>query len=267
MDSFTAIAKQHFLVFFACLEKVIIDFKSYLINSLSTMLSLLLIFTAIYLGISMLAKNGNTFDPQQLIIDYIQWMFCIYCYQNIAESVVGTSRQGTIQKIYLSSVGYKWYLFYDSLSYLAIAFLEIIAVLIAIKFIFDSASMNILIRYLQYSPIMLLSLASILGLGYAFGGLALLLKKVSAFLYLFQYVFAMMLVFFRTESLSMYLMPYVYGAHLIRKMMAAGESLQSLSTASILILVVNSIVYLIVGLAIFSLGEKVVLKRGTLGHY
>lgn len=259
-------AKDHSLLLYASLCKVWIDFKGYLVNSISQVVSLYLIFVGILLGLSFVAQPGKDFSTSVLVVGYIQWMFAVYCFQNIAESVVSNAGRGTIDTLYSHTGNFKLYLFYDVIAYLFIASLEIAIVL----FVIDATLPSISIPFVAFAktlPLLLISLCSILGLGFALGGIALLSKKVKALLYLIQYLFVLLLLFYREDSLAIFVVPYAYGAVLLRQTVTGGTSLFSLPPFQWGMLTMNSFFYLLIGIGIFHLCEKRVLKKGTLSHF
>jgi ABC-2 type transport system permease protein len=62
-------------------------------------------------------------------------------------------------------------------------------------------------------------------------------------------------------------LPLTWGATLLRRVMVNGESLYSIPSGDVILLIVNSVAYFTLGIAVFKRFEKAARERGLLGHY
>src|SRR5690606_11711670 len=111
------------------------------------------------------------------------------------------------------------------------------------------------------------TLLGVMGLGFIVAGLTIVYKQVNAMLQLLQFV--LMGIAFAPLSLSplLQLAPAAKGIDMVRQVMAEGRGLASFGYGDWASLLINGVVYLLVGLLVFKLLERHAMRRGLLGHY
>ncbi|MDE2822892.1 MAG: ABC transporter permease, partial [Chloroflexota bacterium] len=124
-------------------------------------------------------------------------------------------------------------------------------------------------------PPFALTMVGLFGFGYAIGGLTLVFKQISSVSGLLTNV----LLFLNgallpvhhfpawLETIAVFL-PTTQGIIVLRKVVVDGASLTAVwEDGSMVFLAVQSILFLVVGWALFNVGERVAKRSGTLGQY
>ncbi len=253
--------KEH-RIFWSIFKKYMIQLRRYWFNTASSIGGLLILFIMVFLGLRNFGANAETL--QGTIIGFALWLFSISAYQGMSYSLLEEARNGTLEQLYLAPTSFRRITAYRVISsfiYNLILF-----------FIFLSIMMLITGEYLILSPgvivLLFFTIIAVYGLGYIIGGLSLIFKKVQATNQIFTFLFIFLLVLPSiTQGAIVYIVPISWGNWLIGSMMIDGKTLLQLPLKDILILIANSLAYVIAGTALFTLFEKIAKDRGLLGHY
>jgi ABC-2 type transport system permease protein len=127
-------------------------------------------------------------------------------------------------------------------------------------------------RYLHIDPFSLLpllifSLASVYGIGFMVGGLALVFKQIQAFFQILQWIFLGFIAAPIYQYSTLKALPLSLGFNLINEVMSKNLSFFKLSSLDLVLLILNGAFYFCIGLFVFSICERVAKSRGLLGHY
>ena len=116
-------------------------------------------------------------------------------------------------------------------------------------------------------PILLLTLVSMYGVGFIIAGISILFKQVEAFLQILQFILAGLTFVPLSVAPFMAYLPIVKGVDLIRSVMIDHVVLGQINGTDFGILIFNSMIYFVIGLAFFLLCERIAMKKGLLAHY
>ncbi len=253
--------KDH-IIFWAVFKKYMIELRRYIFNTIAAVGGLLILFVMVFFGMKSFGVGTETL--QGTIIGFALWLFSISAYQEMSYSLLREARDGTLEQLYLSPVSFKRITAYRVMSSFIFN--------LSLFFAFLGLMMFISGQYLVFRPgvllLLFLTVMSVYGLGYIMGGLALIFKKVQAVNQIFTFLFILLLVLPNiTDSPIIYIVPISWGNWLIGSMMIHGETLVGMSGIDVLVLVANSLGYVVMGMAIFSVLENIAKDRGLLGHY
>lgn len=122
-------------------------------------------------------------------------------------------------------------------------------------------------RTLSLVVLGLLTLLPVVGLGFAFGGMALVYKQIEKVFPLVQLSFAGLIALPVQEYALLKLLPMSLGSYTVQRVLTDGLRLWELPAFDLVLLVGQSGVYLAIGLLVFRAGTAKARERGVLGHY
>ncbi len=203
------------------------------------------------------------------MIGYITWKVCASSFINVARISDEEARTGTLEQLFLSSNSALQIFLVRSLGIFvnqAVRGLLLGLVLAAILGVLATPTLLSL-------AIFLLTFLGALGLGLGLAGLVLVYKRLSGFLTLIW----QMLVFFSGALVPLpgaifsgfsHLLPLSYGITALRMNIVDGMSAADLwQNGMMLGLLINTLVYLVLGIFFFVWGERRARTLGVLSHY
>jgi ABC-2 type transport system permease protein len=116
-------------------------------------------------------------------------------------------------------------------------------------------------------PLAVLTLAPVVGIGFVFGGLALVYKRIESMFQLVQFVLIGLIAAPLSVSPVVRFLPMAQGSALLQRAMGEGVRLWAFPTADLAVLVGTGVGYLLVGYLAFLKASSVARSRGVLGHY
>ncbi|MGD8752958.1 MAG: ABC transporter permease [Anaerolineales bacterium] len=217
-------------------------------------------------------SGGDLGGKEQLLImvGWITWIVAGDCMMEIPAEVSNEAETGTLEQLCLNPVPLSLVLALRSVAYfLGVGAKGVIAAVVLIFFITPLSFLPALFI------LFFLSLIGAYGMGYMFGGIAMVFKRVSA---LTNLVFSLMIfltgAFVGLESFGWvfhalrFLLPLTWGISLMRSTLVGEATLFSLiQSGELFYLALHSLVYLALGLTIFILGYRRARIKGTLAHY
>ena len=112
-----------------------------------------------------------------------------------------------------------------------------------------------------------LSILSVLGLGFAAGGITVLYKRVGNWLNLLQFGFVVLISAPALEMPWLKVLPLAHGSALLQRAMVDGVRLWEFPPADIALLVAVAVGYLGFGYAVFQASTRRARRLGVLGDY
>lgn len=245
-----------------------LELKRYLFNTISSLLVIYIIFLVYFFGIKFMtgpAMSSSKLDI--LIIGYIMWMFALIGFQGTSYLVYEEMQRGTFEQMYLTPYGleiiFLFRVFYDTLFSLVFTSTILILTMITTG------------RYFKFNVghfllILFLSIPSMWGLGFVFGGLALIFKKIGAFLNLMNFI---LIAFVSINAYPLNLvsfLPFTAGASSIQYMINNKDSFIKNGGFPLwwyFFLLGISLFYLTLGILIFRMLLRKARKMNLLGQY
>lgn len=244
----------------------IITLKRYYFNTLSSLISLYMIFMFIYYGARGFGgpamSVGNTLEG--ILVGYLLWTLSIMAFSDLSWDLNNQAQVGTLEQLYVTPVGFNWLNACNLLSNLVVNFVMAGALLLVMMI---STGKYLNLDLISTVPLLLLSLGPAFGIGFAMGGLALIFKRIQSFFQIFQFVFVGFITIpWHAFPWARYL-PLAMGNRLLGEVMVGGLRIWQLAKSDMIILVWTSIVYLGLGLLIFRWCESIAKDKGLLGQY
>lgn len=241
--------------------------KRYMVNSISSLVSVYMVFILIFAGLQTVSSYVKTDaldgSLEGTIIGFFVWTFTIYAFSNLAWNLISEAQTGTLEQLYLAPCGFRWVCACTIVSDFVFSFVPIMLLLVAMM---ATTGRWLRVDLVSLIPLLLITLLGAYGVGFALGGLALVFKRIQALFQIMQFVFIGLLVIPLRVPGVKYL-PLAMGNDLIRSVMVDGVRLWRLPPGDILTATVVGALYLAIGIAIFSLCERNAKSRGLLGHY
>lgn len=252
-------------LFKANFRKEYIELKRYLPNTVSLFVTVYCIFLAIFLGLKFVGDPA-TFDDnvQYSIISMIFWTISVVAMSYAGGTISQEAMRGTLEQLYMSPSA-MWKIMLSRLC--AQLSLQSIVVLILLFAAMLTTGQWLNLNPLTTIPVIVLTLISMIGVGFMIAGIALIYKQIDQILQILQFV--LMGLTFIPLSVAPFLVyaPFVKGVDMIRTIMMRNYTLADIPVSDFVILVANAIIYLVIGLYVYLYCEKKAMKSGLLGQY
>ncbi|MDH6369894.1 ABC transporter [Paenibacillus sp. VTT E-133280] len=252
-------------LFNANFRKEYIEMKRYLPNTIALVATFYIIFLAAFFGI-MFIGDPASFDTnvQYSIVSVVFWSLTMMTMNFIGYSVITEATRGTLEQLYMSPLGVWKIMLTRIISQLGLQ--SVIMILLLFGAMLTSGQW-LSLNPMTTIPIIIVTMISMVGVSFMIAGLAVIVKQIQAFLQIFQFV--LMGLVFVPISVAPFLAfaPFVKGVNMVRTVMIENLTLTELPLSDYGVLLLNSLVYLILGLFVFDRCEKIAMKKGLLGQY
>lgn len=240
----------------------LISMKRYAFDTATGMITVYLMFLIIFYGLKYFA--GSQFDGSSLdtiIVGYIMWMFAISAYSSTSSLILLESQQGTLEQLFMSPAGFHKLMFVRLVVGFGISIL-LNACLLFLTMLTSGRWLDI--PYLQVLVLITLAVPAVYGLGYIFGGMALLFKRIESALHILQFGLIALVSIAAYPINSLSFLPFSAGAYTVNRVIVHGESFELWWYGFVGL---NSVFYFLLGISIFRYFEKRAMKLNVLGHY
>lgn len=258
--------KRKILLCKASFKKEIIFFKRYLFNSLGRFLTLYLYFLLMFAGYKGLtgssAKYGGVLEG--LVVGYTLWILTTSVYEEVAYTILTEAREGTLEQLYMSIHGFGWVM---GMKMLAKIIIEIFFVSVVLFVLMLTTNKYLNLDVISLAIIIFFTLLSVLGIGFIFGGLALIFKQISSYLQIVTFGFIGLIAAPVSQIPNIEYLPTTWGSSLIYDVMVSGKSIMEFTFNEVGLLAAVGFVYLFLGYGIYKLCERIAMNKGLLGHY
>lgn len=246
-------------------RKVALELWRYLPNTLSLLVTFYAIFLTLFLGLQVVGDPaGAGENVRYLIVANAFWFLMLITINSMGFEITNEATRGTLEQLYLAPTPVPWILASRMVAMLAIHLL-LIAVMVSLAMLTAGTSLHLDVPLLL--ALLLPTLASVVGLGFAVGGLALVFKQVQSLLQVTQFVFLGLAFVPLAAAPWLELAPVVKGIDLVRAVTVQGAGFADLGARDWVSLAANAAVYLALGLWAYRAAEGRARRRGLLGHY
>ncbi|MDL4842987.1 ABC transporter permease [Aquibacillus rhizosphaerae] len=249
----------------ANIRKNYIEMKRYLPNTIALLLTFYIIFLAMFAGIQIIGDpNTQDMNIQYVIVNYIFWYLAMIVVNDIGWQISNEASQGTFEQLSMSPMGV-WRIMTARL--IASTFVNILIIIGLLLLSMATTGQWLNLDVITLFPILILTLISMFGLGLIIAGLTVVFKQIQAFLQILQFILAALVFVPLSVAPFLAFFPIVKGVDLVRSVMIDEITLNQIGTGDFMILIVNAVVYFIVGLGFFNFCERVAMNKGLLAHY
>ncbi|MFH1230092.1 MAG: ABC transporter permease [Planctomycetota bacterium] len=240
--------------------------KRYPINLLMSVISMYLFFLVIFIGYKSMAAPGPGYGTtlDEIIVGFMLWLLTIMAVSELAWGLMDDAKTGILEQLYLTPLGFTMVCIFRVIS----AFLLNLLLIIPIIFLMMVTTGRYLhLDMVSIIPLIILSISSMLSIGFMMGGLTLIFKQLQSVSSILEFAI-LAFIAVPIEQIPLFkILPLSLGSHLLRKVMVEKVFILDLPTTDLVILIINSSCYLLAGFWVFSLSQQIARKKGTFGHY
>lgn len=236
----------------------------YPVNTASQLATVYFAFLVIFFGGRALV--GPTIDDSLdgIIVGFFLWTLAIVAYSGLSWDLTREAQWGTLEQLFMSPFGFGTVMAFKvgvnvlfSLGWGAVILVLMLA----------TTGRTLHLPLVTVVVLGLLAVASAAGVGFAFGGLALVYKRVENAFQLVQFAFIGLIAAPVGEYPWLRFLPLAQGSQLLGRAMTTGVRLWELPTGDLGVLVLTAVGYLGVGFYLFMRAQRRARRLGVLGHY
>jgi ABC-2 type transport system permease protein len=250
----------------ALVKRDLLLLKRYPVNTVGAILGLYALFLVVYLGGRSLVGPGFSHTLGALIIGFFLFIMGNASYKALAGLFATEAKWGTLERLYLSPLGFRRIAVLLSIASLATTFFVGFTML-ALMLVTTGESISL--DLFSIVPILVFTLLSTMGLGLLFGGATVRYKNISSVFGLVKFGLIALITAgpASEEVFELKLLPLVQGSYLLQRVMNDGVRLWSLERVELLVLVVVGTIYFVAGCVLFWYFTDRARETGVMGHY
>lgn len=243
----------------------------YPVQSLTSVLVLYTVFLGLVLAGRFITGGSSPLGSSSLsaaIVGYLLWFFALIAIDTMSQTLQEEAQVGTLEQLCLA----RWSLPLILALRLSVAILVSAlqaAALLGLLLVTTGAPISL--RPTLAIPL-LLTVIGLAGFGYGLAALTLLFKRIGNAVTLVQFALLFLTFipvnqFTGPSQLVAWALPLVQGVYVLRAVAVDGVSLATLAWPHLVGLMVNALMYLVLGLAVFRRAERLARQKGLLSHY
>lgn len=247
--------------------------RRYLFEAIVSLIMVYITFMGIYFAIRKLAIGGEDIGiASYQLIGFLLWILAMTSIGVFPNEINESATIGVLEQIFLSTGGVLRFIMCKAISRTLI---QIVPLTIVLMIIIFTTGIRLILDPLAILTILLFTIAGFYGLGLLFGGLALLYKRIGPVTLLVRgaLLFITGAIIPVDEFPDFFqgvakLCPMTQGLIMLRKVTVEGDSLWALiHNGDMLTLLINSLIYLILGVTTFKIMESFSRYKGVIGLY
>lgn len=251
----------------ASLYKELIYKKRYLANTLTTMILFCVIFVVLLCGYSAITGNSSLFNfgdtTAGLVVSYYAWTMILSVYTSTGYIVTQNKQNGTLENVISNTRHFTLLLVCESIVSSVIYFVFSWLIIGALTLI---CGVKLHFMVFDVFVILMIGLLSVLGLSLIVAGAAMVFRKMDGMMSILQFLLLGGL-FLPASTVSSLIIPFYSANNMLMDIFIDGTSLLHLDTYSYIMLLSNSLLYMVIGVLIFNLCMKTAKQKGTLAFY
>ncbi|ERJ05271.1 hypothetical protein HLRTI_002713 [Halorhabdus tiamatea SARL4B] len=238
--------------------------RRYAVNTAINFLTLYVFFALVFFGGRFIAPALLEQSLGPLVVGYFLVTMAVAAYADLTHDLTDEAQWGTLEQLSMSPIGFTWVVVIKTVVNLAGTFLMGV-VLLALMIVTTGVSLSI--PPLTIAVVGGLTLVPVVGLGFLFGGGALLFNQLGKVFSLVQLSFFGLLALPVQDVPALKFLPLALGSHLLREVTVDRVALWDLPLVDMGILGLTATAYATLGLIVFRFAASKARERGELGHY
>nr|WP_240148794.1 ABC transporter permease [Halorubellus sp. JP-L1] len=238
--------------------------KEYPVNTLTQLAVTYLFFAGIFLGGKAVAGPAITDSLPGIIVGFFVWTMAITAFAGAARSIMQEAQWGTLEQLYMSPYGFERVMAVNALVRLLESFAWGAAILAAML---ATTGEVLTLDVLTVVPLVVLTVASALGVGFVFAGLALVYKRIDNLFGLLNFGLLFLVAAPVDEYPALAALPLSQGSALLQRAMTDGVAIWNLPAVDLAVLVATAVGYVLAGVVAFRVAEARARRDGLLGQY
>ena len=248
----------------AVLYREFLLFVRYPANAVGGIVISLFFFGVLFYGGRMLAGRALTDSIEGIVVGYFLWTLSVGAYSAISNDIGSEVQWGTLERHVMTPFGFAPVALLKGAAKVVRTFL-LSSVILAVMLLVTGTSLRL--HAFTIVVVATLSILSVLGLGFAAGGITVLYKRVGNWLNLLQFGFVVLISAPALEMPWLKVLPLAHGSELLQRAMVDGVRLWEFPPADLALLVAVAVGYLGFGYAVFRASTRRARRLGVLGDY
>ncbi|KTG10045.1 ABC transporter [Haloprofundus marisrubri] len=236
----------------------------YPINTISQLFGLYVFFALIFFGGQ--AVGGAAFGESlaAIIVGFFLFTMTIVAYSGLAWDVTREAQWGTLEQLFMSPFGFGRVMAAKAAVNVCFSLLWGGVILLSMLV---TTGQSLSVNLVTVLPVGVLTIASALGVGFVFAGLALVYKRIENLFQLIQFAFVALIAAPVDAVPALRLLPLAQGSALLREAMTQGTQLWEFQAFEVGMLVLTAVGYLAIGAYVFGRASRRARRLGVLGQY
>ncbi|UPV74338.1 ABC transporter permease [Halorussus limi] len=248
----------------AVLYREYLIFVRYPANAIGGIVVSLFFFGLLFYGGKMLAGRALTDSIEGIIVGYFLWTLSVGAYSAISNDIGSEVQWGTLERHVMTPFGFAPVAFLKGVAKLVRTFVTSTVILAAMLLVTGT---TLALDVLTIVPVAVLSVASVLGLGFAAGGVTVLYKRIGSWLNLLQFGFVVLISAPAFGVGWTKFLPLALGSSMLQRAMVDGTRLWEFPLADLAVLSGTAVGYVALGYAVFEYATRRARRLGVLGDY
>ena len=248
----------------AVLYREYLIFVRYPANATGGIVVALFFFGVLFYGGRLLTGRALTDSIEGIIVGYFLWTLSVGAYSSVSNDLGSEVQWGTLERHITTPFGFAPVALLKGVAKIVRTFLTS-AVILAIMLLVTGTRLSL--SPLTVIVIAGLSITSVLGLGFAAGGVTVLYKRIGNWLNLLQFGFVVLISAPVLDAPWARILPLAHGSALLQRAMVDGVRLWEFGLLDLGLLVGVAAGYLGGGYLVFQYATRRARRLGVLGDY
>jgi ABC-2 type transport system permease protein len=252
------------VLFGALARKRVVILKEYPVNTLTQLVVTYMFFAGIFFGGQAVAGPAITESLPGIIVGFFVWTMAITAFSGAARSIMQEAQWGTLEQLYMSPYGFDHVMLVNAVVRMLESFAWGFVILVAML---ATTGQTLTLDVLAIVPLVVLTVASPLGVGFVFAGLALVYKRIENLFGLLNIGLLFLVAAPVDDYPLLVVLPLSQGSALLRQAMTEGVPLWELPVVDLAVLAATAVGYVVAGVVAFRYAEARARRDGLLGQY
>jgi len=248
----------------AVLYREFLIFVRYPANAIGGIVVALFFFGVLFYGGQLLAGQALADSLEGIIVGYFLWTLSVGAYSSVSNDIGSEVQWGTLERHITTPFGFAPVALFKGVAKIIRTFLTSLIVL-AVMLLLTGTRLQL--EPITVVSIAVLSITSVLGLGFAAGGITVLYKRIGNWLNLLQFGFIVLISAPVLDLPWMRLLPLAHGSAMLQQAMVEGTRLWAFDPFDIALLLAVAVGYLVGGYLVFHYATRRARRLGVLGDY
>ena len=248
----------------AVLYREFLIFVRYPANAIGGIVVSLFFFVILFYGGTLLAGQALADSIEGIIVGYFLWTLSVGAYSSVSNDIGSEVQWGTLERHVTTPFGFAPVALLKGVAKVVRTFL-ISAIILAAMLLITGTTLSL--DPITVVAVAGLSITSVLGLGFAAGGVTVLYKRIGNWLNLLQFGFVVLVAAPVLDAPWTRFLPLAHGSALLQRAMVDGVRLWEFGLVELGLLVTVAVGYLAGGYVVFHYATRRARRLGVLGDY
>jgi ABC-2 type transport system permease protein len=248
----------------AVLHREYLLFVRYPADAVGGVVVSLLFFGLLFYGGRAIAGRALTDSIEGIVVGYFLWTLSVGAYSAVANDIGSEVQWGTLERHFVTPFGFAPVALAKGAAKV-VRSLVLSSVILAAMLVVTGTRLQVPV--VTVVVVAGLAITSVLGVGFAAGGLSVLYKRIGSWLGLLQFAFPVLVAAPAFELGWTRYLPLAQGSALLQRAMLDGTRLWEFAPVDLAVLVGVAAAYVAGGYAVFHYATRRARRLGVLGDY